>query len=69
MATSHLADAPAELPQSHRPQFRTVDIEIQRSTLGGGWTSVALAESPEWAHTITAGLNWLEHNPVFSEAV
>ncbi len=53
----------------YRPDFRTVGTEVQRSTLTGGWETVALAETPEWAASIRAALAWLEHNPALSEAV
>lgn len=64
------AVAPRDLPdiQPFRPEFRTVVTEIQRSTLAGGWETVAVAENADWAGTIAAALTWLESSPaVFSE--
>jgi hypothetical protein len=51
-----------------RPEFRPVATEIQRSTLTGGWETIAMAETPEWAALISAALGWLE-SPELSEAM
>ena len=52
-----------------RPRFRRVVTEIQREKpVTGGWETIAVAEDPDWANAITAALNWLEYNPVFSES-
>ena len=67
MRTAH--SDPGRDVQPFRPTYRPVDIEVQRSTVTGGWESIALAESPQWAFEISHALNWLEHNPTFSEAV
>lgn len=69
MATTRTAPHRAAVPDiaPYRPQFRTVGTEVQRSTLGGGWEAMAVAENPDWAGTIAAALNWL-HNPQVSEA-
>lgn len=69
MHTTRTAEPSADLPdvRTHRAQFRTVLTEVQRLGVAGGWSTVAVAETPEWAATITAALNWLEYNPVFSE--
>lgn len=53
----------------HRAHYRTVLTEVQRSTVGGGWSTVAVAEDPDWAASISAALDWLEHSPVWSDAV
>ncbi len=51
-----------------RPEFRPVATEIQRSTLTGGWHTIAVAETPELAAVICAALGWLE-SPELSEAM
>jgi len=56
-----------DLPEPRPPRFRRVVTEIQREKITGGWETIAVAEDPDWAGTITAALNWLEYSPVFSE--
>ncbi len=53
---------------AHRAAYRAVGTEIQRSTVTGGWTTVAVADDPDWAASITSALSWLETSPAFSAA-
>lgn len=56
------------LPAARPRRYRRVVTEIQREKITtGGWETIAVAEDPDWAAAITSALNWLEHNPAFSE--
>ncbi len=54
--------------RAHRAVYRSVGTEIQRSTVTGGWATVAIADDPDWAASIISALSWLETSPAFSEA-
>ncbi len=70
-ATGSTRDIPtATIPdiRTYRAVYRAVGTEIQRSTVSGGWTTVAVADDPDWSASIVAAMTWLENSPVFSEA-
>jgi hypothetical protein len=43
--------------------YRAVRTEIQRSTAGGGWTTIAVADDPDWADHITGCLSFFATCP------
>lgn len=43
----------------YEPTFRSVRTEVQRRTAGGGYTSIAIAENPDWADTLARAMNWI----------
>lgn len=64
-----LSPLAADLPAARRParSYRATTTEIQRSTAGGGWLTVAVAEDPDWAETIARCLNFFDSQPIFSD--
>lgn len=64
-----LSPLAADLPRSARPErrYRATRTEIQRTTAGGGWLTIAVADDPDWADTIARCLNFFDSQPIFSD--
>lgn len=54
-------------PAVHRPAFRTVRTEVQRSTAGGGWETIAVAENTFWSGAIADALTFLARTPAYED--
>lgn len=40
------------------PRFRSVGVEVQRSTVGGGWVALCIADDAGWASYIALSLTF-----------